>query len=151
MLALTTLVPCEKLSCAYVVGTTPVCEKVSRSSGTAGGVCSVVPGLSGLRHRPVADADRERRGDEAVEVEPPFALAVRPLAEGRGDAARQRRDLRARWDPCPAPDLEASGVVTGLSPGPWAYAGVDSSRAQRHQCVEAYLSMDTMHGFTTTC
>ena len=43
MFAWTMLVPSEKLSCTYVVGTTPVCEKVSRSSGTAGGVCSVVP------------------------------------------------------------------------------------------------------------
>ena len=39
-LPVTTLLPYEKFICAYGVGTTPVCEKVSRSSGTTGGACS---------------------------------------------------------------------------------------------------------------
>jgi hypothetical protein len=94
MFAWTMLLPSEKLSCTYVVGTTPVCEKVSMSSGTPGGVCSVVPDWSGcgLERLPMPMASDQ----QAVEIEPPFALAERALAVGRGGAARQRRDLRRR-------------------------------------------------------
>ena len=48
----TMFVPYEKFSCAYGVGTTPVCENVSRSSGTCGGACStslLCPGLASSR------------------------------------------------------------------------------------------------------
>ena len=107
-----------------MVGTTPVCEKVSGSSGTAGGVCKVVPDWSGWGIARSPKPIDQRRGEQAVKVEAPFAFAEGSLAEGRGDAAREGRGLGRGGVQASAGGDGGTGFVSWFRS--WANAGADA-------------------------